>query len=378
MVSGDADQDWRTVAEIDLEAIRANYRALSVYANGAKIMSVVKADAYGHGAAILTRTLRDEGCRHFGVATVAEGRELREAGIEERIYLLGGHFPHQADAIVALDITPAIFDLALIAPLEQAARRARREHFPVHLKIDTGATRLGIMPAELDCAITLMRSCTALRFEGAFTLLANAADPTSPVTDCQLRVFNEAVARLRAAGFELPINHVANSAALILRSDSHMSLMRPGLALYGLPPIFAVRDRIELQPAMTFKTRLLQTKRVPAGTGISYGHTFIAPRESVVGILAVGYADGYRRGLQNGGEVLIRGGRAPVVGAVCMDLTMVDLTEVPEARAGDEVILWGSDGDQQISVNDVARIAQTISYEMLCTVGRRVARVYRN
>jgi alanine racemase len=165
---------------------------------------------------------------------------------------------------------------------------------------------------------------------------------------------------------------------LILRPDTHLRLMRPGLALYGLPPVHAVRDRIDLRPAMTFKTRLLQLKRVPAGTGVSYGHTFITPRESVIGVLGVGYADGYRRGMQHGGEVLVRGRRAPVVGAVCMDLTMVDLTDVPEARAGDEVILWGSADDQQISINDVARIAQTISYEMLCTVGRRVARVYRN
>jgi alanine racemase len=290
--SEESDRQWRTVAEIDLNAVRANYRALGAYANGAKIMSVVKADAYGHGAVTIARTLRDEGCRHFGVATVAEGCVLRESGIEERIYLLGGYFPDQADAIVASDLTPAIFDLSAIPPLEQAARRACRDRFPVHLKLDTGATRLGILPAEMDAAVTLMKSCMALRFEGAFTLLANAADPSSPVTDCQLKVFTEAVARLRAAGFELPVNHVANSAALILRPDSHMSLMRPGLALYGLPPVYAVRDRVELHPVMTFKTRLLQTKRVPAGTGVSYGHTFVAPRETVIGVLAVGYADG--------------------------------------------------------------------------------------
>jgi alanine racemase len=162
----------------------------------------------------------------------------------------------------------------------------------------------------------------------------------------------------------------------VLRPDAHFNLMRPGLAIYGLPPVQAVRDRVELRPVMTFKTRLLQVKRVPAGCGVSYGHTFVTPRESVIGVLPVGYADGYRRGLQHGGEVLVRGYRAPVVGAVCMDLTMVDLTDVANARAGDEVILWGGTGEAMISVNDVARIAQTISYEMLCTVGRRVPRVY--
>jgi alanine racemase len=154
--------------------------------------------------------------------------------------------------------------------------------------------------------------------------------------------------------------------------------MRPGLALYGLPPVPAVRELIDLQPVMTFKTRLMQLKRVPAETGVSYGHTFLTSRPSSIGVLPVGYADGYQRGLQHGGEVLIRGRRAPVVGAICMDLTMVDLTDVPDARTGDEVILWGGSGPTALSVNDVARIARTISYEMLSTVGRRVARVYLN
>ncbi len=182
---------------------------------------------------------------------------------------------------------------------------------------------------------------------------------------------------LRASGFDVPVRHVANSAAMVLRADAHFTLMRPGLAMYGLPPVPAVREHVELRPVMTLKTRILQMKRVAAGSGVSYGHTFVAPRESVIGVLAVGYADGYRRGLQHGGEVMVRGRRAPIVGAVCMDLTMVDLTEVAGAEVGDEVILWGGAGEAMISVNDVARLAQTISYEMLCTVGRRVPRVYR-
>ncbi len=152
--------------------------------------------------------------------------------------------------------------------------------------------------------------------------------------------------------------------------------MRPGLAIYGLPPVPAVRDQVGLRPVMTFKTRVMQVKRVPPGSGVSYGHTYVTPRESLIGVLAVGYADGYRRTFQHGGEVMIRGRRAPVVGAVCMDLTMVDLTDVPGARIGDEAVLWGGAGEAMISVNDVARLARTISYEMLCTVGRRVPRVY--
>ncbi len=366
-----------TVAEIDLGALRDNYRALGAFANGAAIMAVVKADAYGHGAVEVARTLRDQGCANFGVATVEEARELRAAGIVENIYLLAGYFVEQIDEIVALDLVAPIFDIALIEPLNRAARERSRSPMNAYIEIDTGATRLGVAPADLGEAIARIRQAGALRLEGASTLLANAGDPASPITARQLGSFNDAVAALRAAGFALPANHVANSAAMVLRPDAHFHLTRPGLALYGLPPVPAVREQVALRPVMTFKTRLMQVKRVATGCGVSYGHTFVAPRESVIGVLAVGYADGYRRGLQHGGEVLVRGRRAPVVGAVCMDLTMVDLTDVPDAAVGDEAILWGGVGEGIISVNDVARLAQTISYEMLCTVGRRVPRVYR-
>ncbi|MGA2411656.1 MAG: alanine racemase [Candidatus Binataceae bacterium] len=366
-----------TIAEIDLGALRANYRALKAYTNGAQIMAVVKADAYGHGSVEVARVLSGDGCTHFGVATVEEARELRRSGIGSRIYLLGGFFADQAEEIVNLNLTPAIFDLSLIAPLAHSASKFGRTPFPVHLEIDTGAARLGIAPADLGELIDLLRAAPALEAEGACTLLANAADPASPITERQLMVFKDAVAMLDAAGFNLHVNHVANSAAMVLREDAHFNLMRPGLAIYGLPPVQAVRDKVELRPVMTFKTRLMQIKRVSEGSGVSYGHTFIAPRDSVIGVMAVGYADGYRRGFQHGGEVLVRGHRAPVVGAVCMDLTMADVTDIPGVGIGDEAILWGGAGEAMISVNDVARLAQTISYELLCTVGRRVPRVYR-
>ncbi len=366
-----------TVAEIDISALRDNYRALRAFTNGASIMAVVKADAYGHGAVEISRALRAEGCASFGVATVEEGRQLRAAGVAERIYLLAGYFADEADEIVALNLTAPIFDISLIEPLNRAARAHGRIPTDTFLEIDTGATRLGVAPDDLGAAIERMRGAGALRFEGASTLLANAGDPASPITDRQLAAFRAALNALRAAGFDLPNNHVANSAATVLRPDAHFHLMRPGLALYGLPPVPAVREQVGLRPVMTFKTRVMQVKRTPAGRGVSYGHTFITPRESVIGVLPVGYADGYRRGMQQGGEVMVRGRRAPVVGAVCMDLTMIDLTDVPNAAVGDEAVLWGGIGEGMISVNDVARLAQTISYEMLCTVGRRVPRIYR-
>jgi alanine racemase len=366
-----------TVAEIDLAALRANYRALRDKAGGAAMMVVVKADAYGHGAVAVARTLAAEGCALFGVATIDEARELRAAGIDARIFLQAGFFAEQAPQVVALDLTPFVFDVSIVAPLARAARDASREGFPIHLKVDSGATRLGVMPADLPALIGALRVAPGLRLEGVCTLLANAGDPASPITDAQMRVFRGALAALEGAGMRPPLAHVANSAALVLRDDSHFNFVRPGLALYGLPPVAAVREKIDLQPVMTFKTRLMQTKRVAAGSGVGYGHSFIAPRESVIGVLPVGYADGYRRGLQHGGEVLVRGVRAPVVGAVSMDLTTIDVTDVAGAAVGDEVILWGRAGEAIISVNDVARLAQTISYEMLCTVGKRVPRICR-
>jgi alanine racemase len=366
-----------TVIEIDLGALRRNYHALRDAAGRAAMMVVVKADAYGHGAVPIAKALAAEGCGHFGVATIAEANELRDAGIRARIYLLGGFFPEQAREILGLEVTPFIFDVAIVAPLNAAAKELGKTDVAVHLKIDTGATRLGVIPSELARAIEELRAATSLRLEGACTLFANAADPASNVTDTQLHVFTDALATLDTAGMHPEIVHAANSAALVLRPDSHFKLVRPGLAIYGLPPVSAVREKIDLTPIMTFKTRLMQMKRVPAGTGVGYGHTFVTQRASTLGILPVGYADGYRRGLQNGCEVLIGGRRAPVVAAVSMDLTEIDLTDLPGAAVGDEVILWGRSGDDIISVNDVARIAQTISYEMLCTVGRRVSRVYR-
>jgi alanine racemase len=366
-----------TVAEIDLDALRWNYHALKAAASDSELMVVVKADGYGHGATIVSRVLAAEGCRHFGVATIDEARELRAAGLDARIFLQAGFFADQAREIVDLDLTPFVFHPSLLAPLEHAAMAAGRERFPIHVKVDTGATRLGVLPSDLDALIDALRAAPTLELEGLCTLLANAGDPTSKVTDSQMAVFRDALASLSEAGFKPKIAHVANSAALVLRDDSHLDLARPGLAIYGLPPVAAVREKIELRPVMTFKTRLMQVKKVRAGAGIGYGHTFVTDRESVIGVLPVGYADGYKRGLQHGGEVLIRGRRAPVVGAVSMDLTTIDVTDVPDAEVGDEVILWGGTGEAMISVNDVARLVQTISYEMLCTVGKRVPRVCR-
>ncbi|MDB5108127.1 MAG: alr, partial [Candidatus Binatus sp.] len=286
-----------TIAEIDLGALRSNYRALRAIGSGTELMVVVKADAYGHGAVAVAGSLIDEGCAHFGVATLDEARELRRANVATRIYLQAGFFAEQVHEIVALDLTPFVFDLTVLSALDHAAASAGRRDFPIHIKIDSGATRLGVMPAQVGNLIEIIRGASSLRLEGICTLLANAGDPASPITDAQMRVFHEVLATLANAGMKPTTVHVANSAALVLRGDSHFNLARPGLAIYGLPPVMAVRERVDLKPVMTFKTRLMQLKRAPAGSGVGYGHTFVTPRESLIGVLPVGYADGYRRGL---------------------------------------------------------------------------------
>jgi alanine racemase len=366
-----------TIAEIDLDALLANYRTLKSLANGAQTLAVVKADAYGHGAVEVTRALVAAGCADFAVATLGEAHRLRAAGIRERVYVMGGFFPEQAEQIVALELTPFVIDRSGIASIGAAVRELGRSRFPIHLKLDTGASRLGVTEDELEGAIEELKRNPALKLEGVCTLLTNAGDPKSPVTDRQLATFSRMVEILEANGFRGLKRHVANSAATVLRKDCHFDLFRPGLALYGLSPVPAVGRKAQLRPVMTFKTRVLQTKRIPVGTGVSYGHTFVAARPTIVGVLPVGYADGYRRGLQHGGKVLIRNRRAPVIGAVCMDLTMIDLTDVPDAIVGDDVILWGGNGAASISVNEIARLVRTISYELLSTVGKRVPRFYR-
>jgi alanine racemase len=364
------------LAEINRGALRENYAALKALVGKPEVMAVIKADAYGHGAVEVAHALCAERCRHLGVATVREASVLRAAGIGAKIYLMAGFFDAQAADIIDLQLTPFVFDRPAITALEQAARARGCADLPVHLKLDTGATRLGIRFDELDSAIEELRRSSRLRLEGVCTLLADAGNPASSATGDQLELFRRAIVRLEQAGLRPELVHAANSAAAVLRPDSHFNLVRIGLALYGLAPTPAVQERVSLCPVMTFKTRLLQLKSVPADTGVSYGQTFVTSRPSVIGVLPVGYADGYRRGLQHGAEVMISGRRAPVIGAICMDLTMIDLTEVPGAAVGDEVILWGGSKENMISVNEIARLAQTISYEMLSTVGKRVPRVY--
>jgi len=365
-----------TWAEIDLAALRHNLRALRQRVGPhVKVMGVVKADAYGHGAGPVARTLADAGIDMLGVATVEEGVELREAGVGTPVLVMG--LAPEADLADALahDLTLTVDGSATAGPIERAAAE-RGAPAPVHLKIDTGMNRLGVRAEAAARAAAEVAARPHLRLEGAYTHLACADEPDDAVTPGQLSAFAEALEAVRAAGLAPSLVHAANSAALLTRPEAHFDMVRSGLALYGVLPSEAGRQ-VPLRPILALKSRLMAVKRVRAGEGVSYGHRWRAGRESLLGVLPVGYADGYPRALTNRAQVRAAGRLVPVVGAVCMDMVMVDLTDVPEATPGLEVALLEAEGASPLSASALAEAAGTIPYEILTGIGRRVPRVYR-
>ena len=371
-----------TTAHIDLGALRHNLGQVRRLAGAREVIAIVKADAYGHGAVPVARALAAEGVTRFGVALVEEGRALREAGIRGEVLVLGGLVEDQAAEIVELGLTATIFHAGHAEALNEAARRAGRA-VPVHVKIDTGMGRLGFSPDAAPDAVAALARCAFLRLEGLMTHFADAdlADPAYARE--QVARFDAVAETVRRAGVRIPIRHAANSAAVMAASSWRSAMggplydaVRPGLMLYGARPGPAVGAGVDLRPVLSLTTRILLLKRVPPGTPISYGRTFVTRRESVIAVLPIGYADGYPRALSNAGRVLVRGRAAPVVGRVCMDLTMVDATDVPDAAEGDEAVVIGAQGAAAITVEEVAAGAGTIAYEILCGIGPRVPRRY--
>jgi len=324
----------------------------------------------------VARTLQGAGLRWFGVASVEEGAELRRAGIEGEVLLLGGLFPEQAEAALHWRLTPAITTPGVVEALEAAAR-PRGGKVPVHLKVDTGMGRLGIawheVPAFLD---EVWDPDGPLTLEGVFTHLARA-DEDAAYTAEQLRRLREACAALESRGHRGLLRHAANSVASLRWSDSHLDLVRPGIALFGLDPVGGGPDP-ELRPVLHWRTRALLVKDVPEGTTVGYGSTWRAPRRSRIATLPVGYADGYARRLGSEGIVRLRGVRCPVVGRVSMDLLTVDVTELPDLQEGEEAWLLGGPvgPDPPVTAEEMARALGTIPYEVTCRVGGRVPRLF--
>lgn len=366
-----------TWAEVDLEALAWNFRAVRERVGpGVKVMGVVKADAYGHGAVECARRLEAEGADWFGVATPEEGLTLRRAGIGRPVLSFGGFWEGQAEVCVKESIVPVVYRLDMAAALEAAARAAGTVA-DVHVKIDTGMGRLGVRYDEAAEFAEAMRAFGNVRVDGLLTHFAAADEPRRDCyTEDQLRRFREAVAAFKSRGHSSTYVHMANSAATFAHPETRGNLVRPGGVLYGLwrdvlPPL---ADLPELRPVMSLRTHVMLLKRVHAGETLGYGCSYEAAREMRVATVPAGYADGYVRALSNRGRVIVRGEYAPVVGRVSMDLTLVDVTAIEGVRVGDRVTLLGTDGELLLPAEDLAQTAGTLSYEITCGISARVPR----
>ncbi len=360
-----------TTAHVDLAALQANFRALQARVGPkVRVLAPVKGDAYGHGAVQVAQALEAVGGDAFGVALVEEGAQLRDAGVRGLVLCLGGVGRHGAEEAVARGLVPVVYDEGDAERLDAAARAAGRR-LPVHVKIDTGMGRLGVPLAQWERFLDRLAHFQALDLDAMMTHFAESEVDDDTYTREQLRRFRQAVAGARARGFVPRMLHVANSGALLRHRESWLDMVRPGIALYGEPPVPAP----ELRPVMRVTTDVLFVKDLPRGASVSYGRRWVTTRPSRIATLPVGYADGYPRALTGKAEVLVQGRRCPVVGTVCMDLCMADVTDVPApVESGDEVVLLGGEGPDRIGADVLAGWAGTIAYEVLCGFSERIPR----
>jgi alanine racemase len=364
-----------TWIELDLEAVAGNVERICQLALPADLMIVLKADAYGHGAVPIARTALLHGAKMAGVACLSEAVELRTAGIRAPILLLGQPPAWQAREIVRFGLSATVYSLEVAKHLSVAALGAGAPPVKVHVKVDTGMTRLGLARGELQGFVDALDGLPGVEVEGIFTHLATADEgPKSPFALLQIERFRGLVEKFRRSGRTFRYVHAANSAALINGLAPECDLVRVGLLAYGLNPSRSTPRPDGFAPAMAFKSRVAQVKSVDAGSCVSYGCAFITQRPSTIAVIPVGYGDGFRRSPGGWGEVLVRGQRAPVVGAVCMDMSMLDVTDIAGVKEGDEVVLIGRQGSEEITADDVAERLGTINYEVVTQILPRVPR----
>jgi len=362
--------------EVDLNRFRRNLAAIaSAIGPRRRILLVVKADAYGHGAVEIARCAVRSGVSMLGVATLHEGIELRAAGIDVPIVILSPGLLSEVDEIIEHRLTPCVATLDFAQRLSDRCV-AHQLLCRVHVEVDTGMGRAGVTEADAVPFIERLVGMPNLRLEGVFTHFPDADSGRTDVSEEQLRRLGEVLHALEIRKIEVPVRHAANSAGILSVHDAFLDLVRPGILAYGFYPSPAVPRTIEVEGVMTFKTRIVQIRETPPGRSISYGRTFQSTKWMRIAVLAVGYGHGYPWALSNRGEVLIRGRRAPIVGRVTMDLTMVDVTGIPEAAVEDEVVLWGEQQGAVIDLGEVAERAQTIPYDLLCNMGKRVVRLF--
>jgi alanine racemase len=368
---------YTTTAEVDLEALAYNYNQLRRLASpSVKFLAVVKADAYGHGAIPVSKKLAELNADFLGVARVQEGIELRNGGITKPILVLSGVYQEEVEEVLAYQLTPLVYRWEIAEALSAAAGK-RGKKIPLHIKVDTGMGRIGVLAEEAPAFADRVRKLENLEIEGIASHLSTADEGDSAFAEEQLERFSRTIEEMKKLDIDPPLRHIANSAALVNLPAAQFNVVRPGIMLYGSYPAPSLKDRISLRQVMSWKSRIADLKKLPAGYPISYGRTFITQRPSLIAAIPVGYADGYNRLFSNRGEVLVKGMRAPVAGRVCMDWTMVDVTAITGVEIGDEVVLMGSQSGQEITPEEMGGWIGTISYEILCSVGKRVPRIYK-
>ena len=354
-----------TWTEVNLDAIAQNVKNIKKLIGKKKeLMAVVKGNAYGHDILEISSVVLENGATRLAVARLEEAIFLRKAGITVPILVLGLTLKPQAESLVSYDITPTVCEFEMIEKLSESAVQMNKMA-KIHLKVDTGMGRIGIFPDDVLRFIKRIKTLKKVEIEGIFTHFSVADEKDKFYTEEQFRKFIEILTILEKEGIKIPIKHVGNSATLLDLPHMWLDMVRPGLAIYGLYPSKEVKKTINLIPAQQFKTKIVFIKELPRGESISYGRTYITKRRMRVASLPVGYADGYNRLLSNQGEVLVRGQRVPIIGRVCMDQCMIDVTNLTQVEIGDEVVLWGRQGEEMITVEEIAQKIRTINYEIV-------------
>ena len=369
------DQKYRSWVEVDLDNFIGNLKEIKrLIGPQVDFMQVVKADAYGHGAIEISNTALKNGARILGVANADEGVQLRISGIEAPIVILGPSTAVEIEQIIKYNLTPSVSDLYFTKKLNEALAKAGHK-LPVHIEVDTGMGRGGTMHTEALKLILEIYKLPNITMEGIFTHLASS-EKITPYNDKQWRFFSNLLTEMKHSGIEFPIQHIDNSGAILNYPDFKLNMVRPGIMTYGIYPSPDNESGAKLAQVMSFKTSIVLLKRFPSGYGIGYGSTYITKKQTLIATIPVGYGDGYGFILSNQGEALIRGKRAPIVGRISMDMCTIDVTHIPDCNVGDEVVLLGRQGKECISANEIAAKASTISYEVLCALGKRAPRVF--
>lgn len=365
-----------TWVEVNLDAISHNINQIKglVESKGSKLLAVIKDNAYGHGAIEVAKLANKIPVHKLGVATLVEAIELRQSGVNSPILVLGTTFPDHAEEIIKNDITQTVCDLKICKKLSETAKKLHKRA-KVHIKVDTGMGRIGIHYKDAFNFIKAVKQFPEIDMEGIFTHFA-VADIEESYTNLQIERFQSVISNIEKSNIYIPIKHTANSSSIMNFPASYFDMVRPGIAIYGIYPCQNPKIKIELKPALSLKTKVVYIKELPQGESISYGRTYITKRNTKIATIAIGYGHGLSRKLSNTGEVIIRGKKAPIIGTICMDQSLCDITHIQDVSVGDEVVVIGRQGNEEITVGDLADKIGTIPYEVLCNINERIPRLY--